>query len=104
MLKALLRQIAFFCSCVHICEHLELALTLSSDCTTTWVRLEGGETTWQCFWNLQAALKYMKGLELSMEGEMGKMGVGPQRIRMFSFGRISEEFPVFFFSMILTND
>lgn len=43
MLKALLRQMAiFFCSCVHISKHLELALTLSSDCTITWAKLEEG--------------------------------------------------------------
>lgn len=41
-LKTLLRQIAFFCACVHISKHLELAPTLSSDCTITWVKLEGG--------------------------------------------------------------
>lgn len=49
VLKALLRQMAFFCSCVHISKHLELALALSSGCTITWVKLEGGADSMAMF-------------------------------------------------------
>lgn len=34
-----------------------------------------GRQQWQCLCNWPAALKHMKDLELSMEEEMGKMGM-----------------------------